>query len=314
MDAALTPREIQARIRAGASVDELAAETGMTLAQIEPFAGPVLAERAWFASQASNGLVRRDGANTHQSLLELMGDRLANRGLSTADVSWDAWRGHDRLWTIRASFRSGSALHEAVFRYDPTGRFSTAVNDEARWLVGEASSNRSQPTRRPSVRDTDADVEPTLDMAATTHQMTMTPHQMLTPEKIPAIDFEPGDFADAELTQVNGVYELVPSDNGMDVLYDMLASINEESVRIYDGLTGSNGGQTSRISRKTGGTRSTGRSKAAPNKEPEPAEAAPQLPALSEEAKEPTVRIPKSKKRATVPTWDEIMFGSPTVN
>ncbi|MCL2465069.1 MAG: septation protein SepH, partial [Micrococcales bacterium] len=75
MDAALTPREIQARIRAGASVDELAAESGMTLAQIEPFAGPVLAERAWFASQASIGLVRRDGVNTHQTLIEIMSDR-----------------------------------------------------------------------------------------------------------------------------------------------------------------------------------------------------------------------------------------------
>jgi len=295
MDAALTPREIQARIRAGASVDELAADTGMTVAQIDPFAGPVLAERAWFASQASNGLVRRDGMNTHQTLLELMGDRLANRGLSTADVSWDAWRGHDRLWTLRASFRSGSALHEAVFRYDPTGRFSTAVNDEARWLVGEASSSHGpQPRRVP-----DADIEPTLDLASTRPV-----------EKLPAtaVDFEPGDFADAKLTQVNGVYEIEASDNGMDVLYDMLASINEESVRIYDGLTSPDGNQTSRLSRRTS-TRSK-----APVKPSTAQDTEPQLPAMSDEAKEPTVRIPKSKKRATVPTWDEIMFGSPTVN
>jgi len=318
MDAVLTPREIQARIRAGQTPDEVAADSGMTLTQIEPFANPVMAERAWFAAQASRGLVRRDGVSTHQSLIELMGDRLANRGLSTADVTWDAWRGTDRLWTLRASFRSGSALHEAVFRYDPVGRFSTAVNDEARWLVGEpTTSHGPQPGRRSATRNADIDSEPTLDLDVT--------HQMVRPRAgrtVPvADDFEPGDFTAAQLTQVDGVYDLVSGmDDGMDVLYDMLASINEESVRIYNGLTG---GSTEGSSRRTGrSSKSSTKPKATqprpssvPDEEvtyPEAAkEAEPALPAMNDEAKEPTARIPKSKKRATVPTWDEIMFGSP---
>jgi len=324
MDAALTPREIQSRIRAGQSVDELAADTGMTLAQIEPFAVPVIAERAWFANEASRGLVRREGVGTNQSLLELIGDRLAGRGISTADISWDAWRGHDRLWTLRASYYSGSSLHEAVFRYDPVGRFSQAVNDEARWLVGEASSARGPQRRSPAREPVNVDAEPTLDMAST----------QLAPESRPVsesiIDFEPGDFADAELTQVDGVYDLVSGVGaGMDVLYDMLASINEESVRIYDGLTGaSSSGQRTQQPKKSdgGATRLLGKIRAQGKAEPEPEpelepelvldpflEVEPQLPALNDESKQPTVRIPKSKKRVAVPTWDEIMFGSPQV-
>jgi len=290
----------------------------MAVAQIEPFAGPVMAERAWFANQASRGLVRREGVNTHQTLIELMGDRLANRGLSTADVNWDAWRGHDRLWTLRASFRSGSALHEAVFRYDPIGRFSVAVNDEARWLIGEASSSHGpQPGRRTPARDADVDSEPTLDLDVTrvVKQATRT--------LLPGQDFEPGDFADAQLTQVDGVYDLVSGlDGGMDVLYGMLASINEESVRIYDGLTGA----TSSPKPAKTNTKTTTRPSSKTSAKPKAAAAAkplqeqtslpvgddePQLPSWNEEAKEPTVRIPKSKKRVTVPTWDEIMFGSP---
>jgi len=297
MGVTLTPREIQSRIRAGQSVDELAADSGMPASEIEPFAGPVLAERAWFASQASRGLVRRDGVSTHQTLIDLIGDRLANRGLSTADVNWDAWRGHDRLWTLRASFRSGSSLHEAVFRYDPAGRFSTAVNDEARWLIGEATAAvvTPQSSRQAASHNADIDAEPTLDLSVT--------HNIGAPTD----DFEPGDFTDAELTQIDGVYDLTPGNN-MDVLYDMLASINEESVRIYDGLTG--GSKQAKKPASSG--RQSAKTKAAPDDQPAPEPDA--EPEVIDEAKEPTTRIPKSKKRVIVPTWDEIMFGSPTVN
>src|SRR5699024_5520697 len=42
----MRPREIQGRIRAGASVDELAEEMGVAPSRVEPFAHPVLLERA----------------------------------------------------------------------------------------------------------------------------------------------------------------------------------------------------------------------------------------------------------------------------
>jgi len=282
---ALSPREIQSRIRAGASVQDVADSCGMPVSAIEPFAGPVVAERAYIASQATKGQIHRSGTQTHQTLAEVVGDRLASRGLTSADVTWDAWRGNDRLWTLRASYRSGSALHEGVFRYDAAGRFSTAVDDEARWLVGEPSSARGpQRTRRTSTRPADIDAEPTIDLDPAL-QLAATSN----------VDFEPDDYSPGRLAEVDGVYDLVTEPEvGMDVLYDMLAGFNEDSVRIYEGLTGT-----------------TGKLPAASPK-PTPAPAATDLPTKPhDEAKEPTQRIPKSKKRATVPTWDEIMFGSP---
>ena len=48
----LSPREIQTRIRSGATVAELAEESGMDAAAIERFSGPVLVERAWVSEQA----------------------------------------------------------------------------------------------------------------------------------------------------------------------------------------------------------------------------------------------------------------------
>jgi hypothetical protein len=43
MDNALTPREIQARIRSGASVSDVVSESGLDASRVEAFAGPVLA-------------------------------------------------------------------------------------------------------------------------------------------------------------------------------------------------------------------------------------------------------------------------------
>jgi len=290
---ALSPREIQSRIRAGASPQDVAESLGLPASAVEPFAGPVLAERAYIAGQATKGQIHKSGTPTHQTLAEVVGDRLASRGLTSADVTWDAWRGNDRLWTLRASYRSGSALHEAVFRYDPTGRFSTAVDDEARWLIGEPSSVRGpQRVRRPAAHSTDIDSEPTVDLD--------TARQFA--EAASAVDFEPDDYSPGRLAEVDGVYDLVTEPEvGMDVLYDMLAGFNEDSVRIYEGLTGTTGKLPAATSKADAST-----VKAAP------AEVPTELPTKPhDEAKEPTQRIPKSKKRATVPTWDEIMFGSP---
>ena len=44
MDSALSPREIQARIRSGARVTDVADEAGVSVEDVEPFAVPVLAE------------------------------------------------------------------------------------------------------------------------------------------------------------------------------------------------------------------------------------------------------------------------------
>jgi len=287
----LTPREIQTRIRAGESVDDLVALSGMTREQIEPFARPVLAERAWLASQAANGQVRREsdkdqksGDKDQQTLAQNINARLASRGLNPQDISWDAWRGNDRIWTLRVSYQSMDTLHEAVFRYDPTGRTSTAVNDEARWLVGEQANALGPKLTRFGLN---IEEEPTIDLSETHHigRRTMS-------------DGDDYGYPGSRLTQVNGVYDLVDEDGDEDVLYDLLASINEESVRIYEGLKGGTA-----LEEQDEITARTVVPKHVPKPKPE-----------RDESKEPTSRIPKSKKRASVPSWDEIMFGSPQVD
>src|SRR5690606_11770219 len=48
----LRPKEIQARIRAGASAQEVAEAAGLPVEHVQRYEGPVLAERAWVVEQA----------------------------------------------------------------------------------------------------------------------------------------------------------------------------------------------------------------------------------------------------------------------
>ena len=61
MQTSLTPRDIQARIRAGESLEDVADGAGIPLDRVERFAAPVLAEREHVASMAMSSSVRRRG-------------------------------------------------------------------------------------------------------------------------------------------------------------------------------------------------------------------------------------------------------------
>ncbi len=55
-------------------------------------------------------------------------------------------------------------------------------------------------------------------------------------------------YAEGELAEVDGVYDIVPSsESGLDVLYDMLSSFDEDSVQIYAG-TDPSGRRTASLS------------------------------------------------------------------
>src|SRR5438876_10915320 len=61
VESPLRPKEIQARIRAGETVEEIADAAGIAVERVRWFEGPVLAERAYIADQAQNASVRRPG-------------------------------------------------------------------------------------------------------------------------------------------------------------------------------------------------------------------------------------------------------------
>ena len=96
----LRPRDIQARIRAGASAEEVAQLAGISVERVRRFEGPVLAERAFMAERARKTSVRRHGESTGPQLGDAVAERLLLRGAEKDSDSWDSWRRDDGTWEI----------------------------------------------------------------------------------------------------------------------------------------------------------------------------------------------------------------------
>jgi hypothetical protein len=134
----LRPRDIQARIRAGATAEEVAQMAGIPVDRVRRFEGPVLAERAFMAERARKTPVRRPGENSGPPLGEAVQERLLLRGVEKDTVQWDSWRRDDGTWEVMLVYRVAGEPHSASWTYDPPRRLVQAVDEEARSLIGES--------------------------------------------------------------------------------------------------------------------------------------------------------------------------------
>ena len=133
----LRPKEIQARIRAGASVEEIASAAGVDVARVERFAHPVLLERSRAAELATAAHpVLGDGPSV-LTLLETVTTALVARGLDPDATTWDAWRNEDGRWTVQLTWVAGRSDVTAHFRFTPGahGGTVTAFDDGACELI-----------------------------------------------------------------------------------------------------------------------------------------------------------------------------------
>jgi Protein of unknown function (DUF3071) len=133
----LSPKDIQARIRAGASVEQVAGSAGVDIARVERFAHPVLLERARAAELATAAHpVLADGPAV-QTLLEAVATALVARGLDHDATTWDAWKNADGRWTVQLTWQVGLSENVAHFRFTPGahGGTATALDDTASELI-----------------------------------------------------------------------------------------------------------------------------------------------------------------------------------
>lgn len=128
----LRPRDIQSMLRAGASVEEIADRANMDADYIRRYEGPILAERRWAIQQARECTVGRELDSP--TLGDLVLDRLADRGVDTDELVWDAFREEDEPWNITVEYVAGDKRRRARWRLDMTTKSVRAMEDEARWL------------------------------------------------------------------------------------------------------------------------------------------------------------------------------------
>ena len=128
----LAPRDIQARIRAGATAQDIVDETGVDLQHVLRYEGPVRAERDYMAHLAqrvevasplpSNDGYRSAFGENPAQLEDMVRFRLRAFGVDPDTAQWDAWRKPDGLWAVVVTFEL------------PTGS-TTSVGEEppAQW-------------------------------------------------------------------------------------------------------------------------------------------------------------------------------------
>jgi hypothetical protein len=279
MDSALRPRDIQMRIRAGESPEDVAAAAQTTVDAIMPFAGPVIAEREHVARNALKGSLRRPSGDTTspRTLGEAAELYFAEHSLHDEDVEWDAWRRPDGRWALVATYAVGGRSRTAEFTHDQPGRYVVADNDDAKILTGELRAPGESAPAPQARRLSSVHTQDELPLGDDAIEL-VRDNRAAAPDE-PAPDPDPtADTADADWL----AEPVEPSPEDVPLIEDEPAAVDEPGVD----------------------------EPAAEVDEPEPAAAADEA---ADDEDEDTVEVKqassKRKGRSSVPSWDEIMFG-----
>jgi len=187
-------------------------------------------------------------------------------------VDWDAWRREDGRWTLTATYSADVRDGQAAFTFDAPGNYVSADDEDARWLVGDGA-NAEAAQRLPALR---AGPQKTWQPYAGAGWPPYLPKSC--PSATDALDLVADDRRDVDQTEVDEPELEAPDSLGA-----------EAPVEAYlddpDPLT-----RTSELDRVEDDEEVARRR-------------------ADEPPGEPAGRPAKRKGRASVPSWDEIMFG-----
>ncbi len=128
VESAISPREIQARLRAGASADEVAKAAGIPTGRIQRYEAPILAERARVVSEARRASAPGPHRNTPGRPLGMLVDaRLVEEDADPETVEWDARRRPDGTWFVTLAMHAGAPVR-ATWSWDPQARRVRAID------------------------------------------------------------------------------------------------------------------------------------------------------------------------------------------
>jgi hypothetical protein len=128
----LRPKEIQDRIRAGETADEIADAAGIPPDKIRRFEGPILAERQYQAGQAQRASIRGHGdSGPGPRLGDIVAERLTLAGASPEAAEWDSRKRPDGNWQVHVRFSIAGRAGSAEWIYDPRRRHVIPDDDQA---------------------------------------------------------------------------------------------------------------------------------------------------------------------------------------
>ena len=199
-------------------------------------------------------------------------------------MEWDSWRREDGRWTLVADYRAGERNRHAEFVFDAPGRYVVAEDDEARWLVGEQPVGKGTqqrtggaPRRLSAVGD-DEELPLGEDAIGMVAEIPPAPVEAPAGPRGRGAHRGPERHRGRRARHRRRRLDRHPGQRASGAAWSSAASPTTTSRRLHE----------------------PGRSETAEPAEPtEPAADEPGTPR----------RTAKKKSRASVPSWDEIMFG-----
>jgi len=133
----ISVKEIQRRLRAGESFEQVAREGQTTVDKVERFSGPIMQEREYILARARELIMRKDAHRSDLTFADVVLAKLAPRGVDIDAISWNTWRLPDGTWHIELHYpnRDGNGL--ATWNFDLARRALDATDNNGAWLIDE---------------------------------------------------------------------------------------------------------------------------------------------------------------------------------
>ncbi|MDY5160896.1 septation protein SepH [Actinotignum urinale] len=317
----MSPREIQALLREGRTVEDISEITSIPASRISALARPIEAERNYTALTARQYTMGRDIGGF--SLEELVTSRLVGRGVDVTTLEWDATRKADNPWMLRLTFTSASREHVALWAINLDKKSVTAHNDEASWLSETSLSTDAGPWRpantppAPQVADSPQQDSPDIRQESVVDEVLASLDSQRgknRPMPDADIDVDPDDFDGAHFApeevqdsgDKKGPATIVALPSRMEQLSGQAALLEPENVD----------NSSSKKAGTKGGSAISGVSAVRPltsedNETSSPRHGRKGKKAEAESSGDTSKSSSKKKKnsRPSMPAWDEIIFG-----
>ncbi len=139
----LTPREIQAEIRAGATVEELVKRWNDPIEYVAKFAQPIIDELGHIVHAAKAVRISIAGDRYNEVSHTEFGDIIATRldASGARAVSWNASRDESGTWRVSVNYSLGGEEGQAIWSFDPRKLILSPENQNAIALSTQNSLN-----------------------------------------------------------------------------------------------------------------------------------------------------------------------------
>jgi hypothetical protein len=302
-ESALSPREIQARLRAGETAEDVARAAGIPVTRVARYEAPIAAERVRIVDEVRRATAPGPHRVTPgRQLGTIVDERLADEGMDPALALWLARRRPDGTWLVTVDL----ADHHAEWSWDSGARRVRAQDGGAHRMVS--------PTR--SSAESLIAVAQAAGVTAEAQAAAGEPPAPLAPARAVGESLAPSSESGSSRASASSRSGLVvlPGEGGGEPPAPARSQASAPST--LDGVPGAGApaaakpAASSSWAPSAGDVPGSGGSGSTESSEPS-ASASDASESASETTDEPVARQAKSgRRRSAVPAWDDIVFGA----